>query len=192
VTAQSGGNFLSSLGEALSQRVLGAIKGTPVPGSVDEQAWQLYRKSLEAKPTTERDLAITRNDLRQTGLNNLDLQQRQTQARLKTLGAPSELAARGTMIGQNTNAITQVVGAKSSAEAARASEQQERLNSVMRHETALAGGSDMERMAQVLQFAGTQDDKNRELQAKMLDQYKNANTLNLLGNLAMTAASFFA
>lgn len=192
MTAQSGGNSLSSLGEALYQRVLGAIKGTPVRGSVDEQAWELYRKSLEAKPTTERDLATTRNDHYQTGLNNLDLQRRQTQARLETLGAPSELVARGTMIGQNTNAITQVVGAKSSAEAARASEQQERLNSVMRHETALAGGSDMERMAQVLQFAGTQDDKNRELQAKMLDQYKNANTLNLLGNLAMTAASFFA
>lgn len=192
MAAQPAGNYLSQLTDAIGKRLLSSVTGTPVPGSVDAQAWDLYKKSLNPKLVTDQDLARTRADLLQTGINNVTLQGLQNDERLRTMGAGSELEGRGVMIGQNTDAATRLIGAKSSAEGARASERRALLGDFLQHEAAMAGGSDADRLDRVMAFAGGQDDKNRALQEKVLAQRGSENTMNMIANLALTAASLFA
>jgi hypothetical protein len=185
VTSQPAGGFLSQVSDAIGKRILGSLTGTPVPGSIDAQAWELYKKSLDPKPVTDQSLGQTRSHLLQTGINNVTLQGLQNNERLRTMGAGSELEGRGVMIDQNTDAATRLIGAKSSTEAARAGERRALLGDFLRHEASMAGGSDAERLREVMAFAGSQDDKNRTLQEKVLAQ-------NMIANLALTAASIFA
>lgn len=163
-----------------------------MPGSVDAQAWELYRKSLDPKPVTDQSLAQTRSNLLQTGINNVTLQGLQNDERLRTMGAGSELEGRGIMIGQNTDAATRLIGAKSSEQAARANERLQHQLAFQDHEKWLAGESDAERLKQIMAFAGGQDDKNRALREKFLAQRGSENTMNMIANFVLTAASLFA
>lgn len=192
MTSQPAGGFLSQVSDAIGKRILGSLTGTPVPGSIDAQAWELYKKSLDPKPVTDQSLGQTRSHLLQTGINNVTLQGLQNNERLRTMGAGSELEGRGVMIDQNTDAATRLIGAKSSTEAARAGERRALLGDFLQHEASMAGGSDAERLREVMAFAGSQDDKNRTLQEKVLAQRGSENTMNMIANLALTAASIFA
>jgi hypothetical protein len=186
VTSQPAGGFLSQVSDAIGKRILGSLS------SIDAQAWELYKKSLDPKPVTDQSLGQTRSHLLQTGINNVTLQGLQNNERLRTMGAGSELEGRGVMIDQNTDAATRLIGAKSSTEAARAGERRALLGDFLRHEASMAGGSDAERLREVMAFAGSQDDKNRTLQEKVLAQRGSENTMNMIANLALTAASIFA
>jgi len=192
VTSQPTGGFWSQASDAIGKRILGALTGTPVPGSIDAQAWELYKKSLDPKPVTDQSLEQARSHSLQTGINNVTLQGLQNNERLRTIGAGSELEGRGIMIGQNTDAATRLIGAKSSEQEARANERLQHQLAFQDHEKWLAGESDAERLKQVLAFAGGQDDKNRALQEKYLQQ---ANTQQMFGNILGAAgviASMFA
>lgn len=176
--------MLGEIANAFKQRALSKLKGTPMPGSLDEQISRLRLRQLqeETKPTEAREFNFEEelNRGNRVAESALEQKARQEQLRLQTMGAPNELTARGTMLSQEDRSAIDRMNA-------RAGLIRGLQGDVQAQELALAE-SDFDKMKYITDYAKEQNAENRALQNK-------AATMGMIGRgLAGAAAlaSLFA
>ena len=176
--------MIGEIGNALVQRFLSKVKGTPMPGSLDEQISKLRLRQLQedTKPKEAKEFNFGEELNRENQVADAALaqKQKQEQLRLQTMGAASELDARGKMLSQEDQST---IG-RMQARAGLISGLQ---GDVQAQELALAE-SDFNKMKYMTEYAKEQNAQNLEMQKK-------AATMNMIGRgLAGAAAlaSLFA
>lgn len=187
-------NVFEAIGQNLYNGLYTGLTGKPVPGSIGaiqaETQKQVALKQLEDLKRNPNDpnagakaLAAYKayQDL------GLEGQAAQQAINLRTLGANSLLDASGQQADiaiRKGNAATQN---EISLLDAKSQKQMDTLARIFEQERYLAGGSDADRMAQVLKFSSDAHEKNLAAQAEA----RKPNVAALLGSLALGAASLF-
>lgn len=176
---------IGEIWDAYVRRAKAKLEGKPMPGSLEEQIGKLQIRKLEAdtKPQEAKPFNFGEELNRGNQIADAALEQRKKQEllRLQTLGAPSELDARGKMLSQeDASAIGRMQ--------ARAGLIGDIQGDIQAQELAMAGGSDFDKLKYITKYAKEQNAQNLEMQKK-------AATMNMIGRgLAGAAAlaSLFA